>query len=87
MLTTDEIVKNFPALFKKMPSGHYSYFFGEGKEAHFNEKEQMMVAGTYKPVGCLIMKRNVETIDDVKQFFKDLNDKMKSLHMHSTINV
>lgn len=70
-----------------MPSGHYSYFFGDGKESHFIEKEQTIVAGTYKPVGCLIMKRKVETLDDVKQFFEDLHKKVKGMHQHSTIKV
>lgn len=76
MLTQEDIAKNFPA-FRKQPSGHYSYFFGDGKEAHFNEKEQTMIAGTYKPVGCLIMQRKVKTLEDVSQFLKDLHMRVK----------
>ena len=76
MLTTEDIAKNFPA-FRKQPSGCYSYHFGDGKEAHFNEKEQTMVAGTYKPVGALIMQRKVESLKDVEQFLKDLRTRIK----------
>lgn len=76
MLTTEDIAKNFP-VFRKQSSGCYSYHFGDGKEAHFNEKEQTMVAGTYKPVGALIMQRKVKTLKDVEQFLKDLRIRVK----------
>lgn len=48
--------------------GSNVYFYRDSYAASLHEDTQTMTAGAYKPVGALIAKQEVETVEDVRHF-------------------
>lgn len=48
--------------------GSNTYFYRDSYAASLHEDTQTMTAGTYKPIGTLIAKQEVETVEDVRHF-------------------
>ena len=57
---------------ERRKEGSNAYFFRDGFAASLHEDTQIMTAGTYKPVGALIAKTEVSTVEDVKKFLENV---------------